>query len=413
MASVAKIDPADARRRAASARRAERFGRGDRSWLATWFWEIDHVLLVLVTLLIGIGLIAVAAAAPAAAVRYSDATHVMPSHYYFWRQLVWTALAAPVMVVVSMLPKPFARRAALAGAALFLFMLFLVPILGGAEKNGAQRWIFLGPVQVQPSEFLKPLFVVTVAWLLSLRTRDAKLPVIPISGGLLLVIAGLLMKQPDFGQTVIFVSVWLVLLTLSGVPLKWLAAIGAGGVALIGLAYQFYPTAHMRINAFLKIGDAAAQADDYQMVSAMKTLTHGGFIGTGPGAGTAKFSLPEPHTDYIFSVIGEEFGMVACLAVALIFLALVVRTFVKLLHEEDQFLFFASAGLVTQFGLQALVNMLVNVHLAPSKGMTLPFISYGGSSMIALSIGFGLLLAFTRRNPFLTRSPYVVTWGQR
>ena len=414
MASVAnRIDPGKARRRAAQKAGQERFGRGDRSALATWFWEIDHVLLVLVTLLIGIGLIAVAAAAPAAAVRYSDATHTMASRYYFWRQLVWTGLAVPVLVGVSMLPKTMARRLALAGAALFTVMLAMVPIMGGAEKNGAQRWIFLGPIQVQPSEFLKPLFVVAVAWLLSLRQNDDKLPVVWISVGLLAVIAAFLMKQPDFGQTVIFVAVWLVLLMLSGVPLKWLGAIGALGVASVGLAYRFYPTAQMRINTFLKIGDTAKQADDYQMVSAMKTLTHGGFAGTGPGAGTAKFGLPEPHTDYIFSVIGEEFGMVACLAIALIYLAIVVRTFMRLLHEEDQFLFFASAGLVTQFGCQALINMLVNVHLAPSKGMTLPFISYGGSSMVALSIGFGLLLAFTRRNPFLTRSPYIVTWGAR
>ena len=381
--------------------------------MATWFWEIDHVLLVLVTLLIGIGLIAVAAAAPAAAVRYSDATHTMASRYYFWRQLVWTALAVPVLVGVSMLPKELARRAAVAGAGLFTVMLALVPIMGGAEKNGAQRWIFFGPIQVQPSEFLKPLFVVAVAWMLSLKKEGEKLPVEWFSAGLLLVIAALLMKQPDFGQTVIFVSVWLVLLTLSGVSLRWLAALGGAGVGLIGLAYLFYPVAQARINAFLKIGDASKQVDDYQMVSAYRTLTHGGFIGTGPGAGTMKFGLPEPHTDYIFSVIGEEFGMVACLAIALIYLAIVVRTCMKLLHEEDRFLFFASAGLVTQFGLQALVNMLVNVHLAPSKGMTLPFISYGGSSMVALSVGFGLLLAFTRRNPFLSRPPYIVTWGQR
>jgi cell division protein FtsW len=409
---VAILDNAIPKRPKKKVRRS-RFGRGKNTPLARWFWEIDRVLLLLVTLLIGIGLIAVCAAAPAAAQRYSDATHIMASRYYFWRQLVWTALAVPVLIGVSMLPKMVARRAALGGAALFFVMLAMVPILGGAEKNGAQRWIFLGPVQVQPSEFLKPLFVVAVAWVLSLKTRDEKLPVVPITGGLLAVIAALLMKQPDFGQTVIFVSVWLVLLTLSGVPLKWLGALGGAGVGAIGLAYLFYPVATMRINAFLKIGDASRQVDDYQMVSAYKTITHGGLIGTGPGAGTFKFGLPEAHTDYIFSVIGEEFGLVACVAIALIYLAIVVRTCMKLLHEEDRFLFFASAGLVTQFGLQALINMLVNVHLAPSKGMTLPFISYGGSSMVALSVGFGLLLAFTRRNPFLTRSPYIVTWGAK
>lgn len=397
-------------------RQGERWGRGDRSAVATWFWEIDRVLLLLVTLLIGIGLIAVAAAAPAAAVRYSDARHVMPAHYYFWRQLMWTMLAVPVMIGVSMLPKETARRAALAGAALFTLMLVLVPLLGGAEKNGAQRWIFLGPVQVQPSEFLKPLFVVTVAWLLSLKAKDSTLPVVWISAGALLVIGGLLMKQPDMGQTVIFVAVWLTLLTLSGVPMKWLAALGAGGIAMLGLAYQFYSVARLRIDGFLHIGEAGKTVDTYQVDSAFRTLIHGGLIGTGPGAGTMKFGLPEPHTDYIFSVIGEEFGLVACIAIAAIYLSIVVRVFMKLLHEENSFLLYASAGLTTQFGLQAVINMLVNVHLAPSKGMTLPFISYGGSSMIALSIGFGLLLAFTRKNPYLTRSPYVVTpyvvnWG--
>jgi cell division protein FtsW len=177
------------------------------------------------------------------------------------------------------------------------------------------------------------------------------------------------------------------------------------------MAYLFYPVATMRINAFLKIGDASKQVDDYQMVAAYRTITHGGLIGRGPGAGTMKFGLPEPHTDYIFSVVGEEFGLIACLAIAFLYLAIVARVLIKLLDEESSFAILAAAGLVIEFGLQALINMMVNVQLAPSKGMTLPFISYGGSSMLALSIGMGLLLAFTRRNPYLTRSPYVVKWS--
>ena len=171
-------------------------------------------------------------------------------------------------------------------------------------------------------------------------------------------------------------------------------------------AYLFYPVATERINKFL-----FAEGDTYQTDRAFDTLIHGGLMGTGPGAGTMKFHLPEPHTDYIFSVIGEEFGLISCIAIAMIYLAIVVRVFVRLLHEEDEFLLLASAGLVTEFGLQALINMMVNVQLAPSKGMTLPFISYGGSSMIALAMGMGLLLAFTRSNPYLTRSPYVVKWS--
>jgi cell division protein FtsW len=403
MATVApKLDQAELRRRARARRRGERFGRGDMSAVGRWFWEIDRVLLLLVTLLIGIGLIAVAAAAPAAAVRYSGGTFTMAPRHYFWLQLAWTGVAVPVMLGVSMLPKPTARRFAIAGAALFTLLLMLVPVMGVAEKNGAQRWIF----HLQPSEFLKPFFVVTIAWLLSLKAKDGKLPVAPLSFAYLAVIAGFLMKQPDFGQTVMFLLMWTALLTLSGAPMKGLAILAGSGIAVVILAYLFYPVAHLRIDNFL-----FQTGDTYQVDSAYRTITHGGLIGTGPGAGTMKFQLPEAHTDYIFSVIGEEFGLVACVAIAAIYLAIVVRVFLRLLREEDNFLMLASAGLVTQFGLQALINMLVNVRLAPSKGMTLPFISYGGSSMIALSIGFGLLLAFTRSNPFLKRSPYVVTWS--
>jgi cell division protein FtsW len=164
--------------------------------------------------------------------------------------------------------------------------------------------------------------------------------------------------------------------------------------------------ATQRINNFL-----FASGDTYQTDSARATLTAGGLFGTGPGGGERKFHLPEAHTDYIFSVVGEEFGLLACIAIACLFLAMAVRVFVKLLDEEDQFLVLASAGLITQFCVQAMINMAVNIGIAPSKGMTLPFVSYGGSSMLALCMGFGLLLAFTRKNPYLTRSPYVVKWS--
>ncbi|HEY6916971.1 MAG TPA: putative peptidoglycan glycosyltransferase FtsW [Allosphingosinicella sp.] len=380
-----------------------RLGRSDRSAIGRWFWEIDRVLLLLVVVLISIGLIAVAAASPAAAQRYSGGNVSFAPLHYFYRQLVWIIVAFPVMIGVSMLPKTLARRLCLIGALIFTFLLFLVPIVG-AEVNGAKRWIGVGFTQFQPSEFLKPLFIVSLAWLISLRDQDKSLPVVPLSGLLTGIVALLLMRQPNFGETIIFGSAWVILLTLSGVPMRFLIALGIGAILLIILAYFFYPVATTRIDAFLFAG---ADHDTYQTDSALRTLTGGGLFGAGPGAGTRKFHLPEPHTDYIFSVIGEEFGLIACIAIAVIYLAIVARVLVKLLHEEDTFLLLATAGLVTQFGLQALINMAVNVQIAPSKGMTLPFISYGGSSMLALSIGFGLLLAFTRRNPYLHRSPYV------
>jgi cell division protein FtsW len=386
---------------------AARLGRADRSALGTWFWEIDRVLLVLVVMLISIGLIAVAAASPAAAVRYSEGAHQLAPLNYFYRQAAWIALAVPIMMFVSMLPKDVARRLALFGACFFFTMLALVPVIGN-EANGARRWIGVGFMQFQPSEFLKPMFVVVVAWLLSLRSRDQSLPVMPLTFALLAVIAALLMHQPDFGQTVMFGAIWVALLTLGGLSMRLLAGLGALATTGIISAYFFYSVANERINNFL-----FAEGDTYQTDKAYATLTNGGLLGTGPGGGTMKFHLPEPHTDYIFSVIGEEFGLISCIAIAAIYLAIVVRVFVRLLHEEDEFILLASAGLATQFGLQALINMAVNVQLAPSKGMTLPFISYGGSSMLALAMGMGLLLAFTRSNPYLTQSPYVVKWSGR
>lgn len=386
---------------------ANRLGRSDRSALGRWFWEIDRILLILVAVLIAVGLIAVAAASPAAASRYSGGAVSFASLHYFYRQLIWILVAVPVLIGVSMMPKTMARRLSIIGATFFTVLLFLVPVIG-VEVNGARRWIGVGIAQFQPSEFLKPMFIVSVAWMLSLRQKDPSLPVVPLTGLLTGVVAVLLMRQPNFGETIIFVAAWVMLLMLSGVSMRILGILGAAGLAAIVLVYFFYPVATARIDSFL-----FAQGDSYQTDSALRTLTSGGLFGAGPGAGTRKFHLPEPHTDYIFSVIGEEFGIIACLAIALLYMTIVARVLIRLLHEEDGFVVLAAAGLVTQFGLQALINMAVNVQIAPSKGMTLPFISYGGSSMVALSIGMGLLLAFTRRNPYLHRSPYVVKGSGR
>jgi len=382
-----------------------RLGRSDRSAIGRWFWEIDKVLLLLVAVLISIGLVAVAAASPAAGSRYSGGSVTFPPLYYFYRQLVWTLVSVPVLIGVSMLPKAMARRLSLIGAPIFTAMLFLVPLIG-EERNGAKRWIWLGFTQFQPSEFLKPLFIVSIAWLLSLKDKDESLPMVPLTAACTGIVAVLLMMQPNFGETLIFVAAWVLLLMLSGAPMRALCLLGVSGLAAIVAAYFLYPVATQRIDAFL-----FSEGDNYQVMSALRTLTAGGLFGVGPGAGTRKFSLPEPHTDYIFSVIGEEFGIIACIGIAILYMVIVARVMIRLLNEEDRFIVLATAGLVCQFGMQALINMAVNVHIAPSKGMTLPFISYGGSSMIALSIGFGLLLAFSRRNPYLDRSPYVVKWS--
>jgi cell division protein FtsW len=381
------------------------YGRSDTSAIGRWFWEIDKVLLLLLAVLIGIGLIAVAAASPAAGHRYSGGSVRFSELYFFWRQLAWIALGIPVMIGISMMPRERLRRLSLFGAAFFFVLLIFVPVLG-FEVNGAKRWIELGVGQLQPSEFLKPFFVVAMAWLLSLREVDKSLPIFALSALPVAAISYLLMQQPDFGSTIIFAAVWIAMLALAGVSMRVLAGLAVAGMVGIVLAYFFYDVATARIDGFL-----FGEGDTFQTDNAMRTLTAGGMFGMGPGGGTRKFGLPEPHTDYIFSVIGEEFGLIACLAIALLYLGIVARVLVKLLDEDNSFAILAAAGLAAQFGLQALINMAVNVQIAPSKGMTLPFISYGGSSMLALSIGMGLLLAFTRRNPYLTRSPYVVKWS--
>ncbi|MGN6590641.1 MAG: FtsW/RodA/SpoVE family cell cycle protein, partial [Sphingomicrobium sp.] len=283
----------------------ERYGRSDTSAIGRWFWEIDKVLLLLVTVLIAIGLIAVAAASPAAGQRYSGGNVHFSELYYFWRQLAWIALGVPVMIAISMMPRDRARRLSLFGAAFFFVLLIFVPILG-PEVNGARRWINFGMGQVQPSEFLKPFFVVAMAWLLSLKETDKSLPVYPLSAVLTGAIAFLLMKQPDFGSTVIFAAVWVAMLALAGVSLRILGILGAAGLVGVILAYLFYPVATTRIDEFL-----FGTGDNFQVENALRTITAGGLFGMGPGGGTRKFGLPEPHTDYIFSVIGEEFGLIA------------------------------------------------------------------------------------------------------
>lgn len=380
-------------------------GRSDRTLVGRWFWTIDRVLLLLVLLLISVGLIAVAAASPAAAHRYSGGSVLIGDLYYFKRQLFWVAVGLPLMLGVSMLSIPWARRLSIAGTLGAVIALALVPLLGH-EQNGAVRWIDLPGFQFQPSEFLKPLFIVTTAWLLSARYDDRTVPTLQLSFATLVLIAAFLVKQPDFGQTALFTAVWLVQAFLAGMSVMTLAGAVCVGIGGMGVAYMFVPHVTQRIDKFLTGG-----GDTYQIDRALDCFRAGGLFGAGPGEGQMKFRLPEAQTDYIFSVIGEEFGAIACFALACLFLAIVVRVMLQLLEEDDPFIFLAAAGLATQFGAQAMINMAVNLALLPSKGMTLPFVSHGGSSFLALSMGMGLLLALTRRNRFLKASPYAERWG--
>ena len=375
---------------------APRFKQSRATRLRIWWREIDRVLLALVLAVMVLGSIAVAAASPASARRLSGAEGKLDDLHFLWGHLVYQAVGLAAMFGISLAPREWARRGGiLLGAAMLLFLL-LVPF-AGAEVNGARRWINLG-IRFQPSEFLKPAYAILMAWILSWRLRDPGLPVIGASAGLMALVVALLMAQPDLGDAVLFVGAWLIVAMLAGMPMKRIMMAGGAGVAALVLAYMFYENARHRIDSFLGGGTAFDQVD-----LANRTLLAGGWTGTGLWLGQRKMQLPEAHTDYIFSVIGEEFGLLVCAVVVLLYLAIVLKVIIRLIEEENLFTVLAASGLVTLFGGQAFINILVNLQLFPSKGMTLPLISYGGSSTIAQCLTIGLLLALTRRNPFLSR----------
>ena len=373
-----------------------RFKQSRKAELRIWWREIDRVLLALVLVLMALGSVAVAAASPASARRLSSSSVQLGDLYFYWAHLRWQLLGIAVMLAASLATRDLARRAAIVLGAAMIAALVLVPVLG-SEVNGAKRWVDLG-IRVQPSEFLKPAYAILLAWILSWKLRDPELPVIPVTAGLMGLVALLLLMQPNLGDAMLFVGAWLVMAMLAGMPMQRIGMAAGGGIAVLALAYVFYDNARHRIDSFIGGGTAFDQVD-----LASRTLLAGGWTGAGLWLGRRKMQLPEAHTDYIFSVIGEEFGLLICALVVLLYLAIVLKVIVRLLEEENMFALLAASGLVVLFGGQAFINILVNLQLFPSKGMTLPLISYGGSSTIAQCLTVGLLLALTRRNPFLSR----------
>lgn len=373
-----------------------RYRRSRRGELAIWWREIDRLTLILVLFLAALGAVAVAAASPASARRLSTLTQRLDDLHFLELHLRWLALGLVAMFAASMLGREVARRCAILFACAMLAALMLVPVIG-SEVNGARRWISIG-MTFQPSSFLQTGYPVLLAWILTWQMRDPKLPVIGISAAVMALICGLLMMQPDFGSAVLFGAVWFAMVLLCGIPVRLILATGLAGFAVLAATYAFYGNARARIDTFLTGGTPFDHVD-----LAERTLQAGGWSGTGFWLGTRKLALPEAHTDYIFSVIGEEFGFLTCAIVILLYLAIVVRVLLRLVDEEDLFAVLAGTGLVVQFSGQAFINILVNLQLFPSKGMTLPLISYGGSSTVAMCASIGLLLAITRRNPFIKR----------
>jgi cell division protein FtsW len=274
-------------------------------------------------------------------------------------------------------------------------VLIVATLMFGAEVKGARRWIVIFGVNIQPSEFLKPAFVILIAWLFGESARRPEMPSNTAALALLLAAVGVLVLQPDFGQTMLIMLVWGTLFFLAGMRMVWV--VGLGGAAAIGLAgaYATVPHVARRIQRFMD----PASGDTFNVDQALESFVRGGWFGRGPGEGTVKRILPEAHTDFVFAVGAEEFGIVLCLVLAALYAFVVVRALRHARNDDDPFRRFAVAGLAILFGLQSAINMAVNLHLIPAKGMTLPFISYGGSSMISLAYGMGMLLALARERP--------------
>ena len=370
-----------------------------RSWsdaVRVWWREIDKVLLALIAVLMALGVVAVAAASPASAQMLSTSAVQLDEFMFLKKHILFQLAGIGGMIAISFASRDDARRLGIVVGGVMVVLLVLVPIIGPV-KNGARRWIEVG-ISVQPSEFMKPAFAIILAWVLSWRLRDASLPVIAVATVMLGVIAALLMAQPNLGDTILFAGIWFVLVLLAGVSVQRMAALVGVGVVGLTAAYFLYDNARHRIDSFIGGGTAFDQVD-----LAQRTLMAGGWTGSGLWLGIRKMNLPEAHTDYIFSVIGEEFGLIACAVIVLLYCAIVIRVLMRLVDEENLFALLAGAGLITQFGGQAFINILVNLQLFPSKGMTLPLISYGGSSALAVCFTLGLLLAITRRNPFLAK----------
>lgn len=363
--------------------------RAERTTFGDWWWTVDKVMLAVLAALMLAGIVLSLAASPPVAARIG-----LDPFYFVQRQVLYLIPATAVMVGVSFLTPQQVRRLSLV---VFIVSLLLVAatLHFGAEIKGARRWIVILGVNIQPSEFLKPAFVVLIAWLFAESSRRPEMPANSIALALLLLVVPLLVMQPDFGQTMLIALVWGALFFMAGMRMIWV--FGLAATAAAGLLGAYFTVSHVakRLNHFF---DPSA-GDSFNIAVALESFSRGGWFGQGPGEGTIKRILPEAHTDFVFAVAAEEFGVVLCLMLVALFAFIVIRALMQSMHSKDAFARFGIAGLAMLFGMQSAINMAVNLHLIPAKGMTLPLISYGGSSMISIAYGMGMLLALTRERP--------------
>ncbi|WP_412557687.1 putative lipid II flippase FtsW [Thalassospira sp. MIT1370] len=365
------------------------FSRADTSVLGIWWWTIDRWLLAAIILLMGIGALLVMSASPPVADRIN-----VDSFHFVTRQFVFLGMAAGCMFGISLLPVKWVRRLASIMFLGVIFLLIITPFIG-SDIKGAVRWINVAGINLQPSEFLKPAFAVVVAWMFAEGRLNPNFPGYIVSCLMLAVCIFLLMIQPDFGQTVVVTSIWSVQIFLAGLPIILVFCLGLGAVGLAVSAYLILPHVQSRVDRFLD----PASGDNYQIERSMEAFMSGGIMGRGPGEGWVKNSIPDAHSDFIFAVAGEEFGLLFCVLVVGVFTFIIMRGLSRLMGERNLFVVLAVTGILVQFGLQAVINMASTLQLVPPKGMTLPFVSYGGSATIGIAIGMGFVLALTRKRP--------------
>jgi cell division protein FtsW len=372
------------------ASQAHAFARSDRSALGVWWWTTDRWMLAAIAILIFIGVLLSFAASPAAATRLDIGD---PFHFAV-RQCLFAAVGAAILISVSMLDGRGVRRAAFFIYLAAIAVMIALPFMGHTAK-GATRWIHLAGFTLQPSEFMKPALIVLVAWMFSEGQKGQGVPGVSIAFGLYFLSVGLLLIQPDVGQTVLITIAFGAAFWMAGVPLSWVMLLG--GVAAVGLSstYFLFPHVASRVDRFL----SPERADTFQVDRAAEAISAGGIFGRGPGEGVLKRNVPDAHTDFIYSVAAEEYGLIASLLLISLFAFIVIRGLYKSMKLSDPFEQVAAAGLFVLVGQQAFINVAVNLNLIPTKGMTLPFISYGGSSMLAISLTLGMALALTRRRP--------------
>ena len=367
------------------------FSRNDQSAIAQWFWTVDRGLLGAALLLMAFGVALSFASSPAAIL--ADESITDPFHYS-WRMIVWASMGATVMLTASLLSPRGVRRIAVLGLLGAIVVMAALPFIGD-EVKGAARWINLGPFSLQPSEFAKPSLIVFAAWMFAEGQKGEGVPGVSIAFGFWALTVGLLLIQPDIGQTLLITTTFMCVFFMAGVPLKWMAVLAAAAAG--GVVSVYFMFGHMRDRLSRFTNPEAT--DTHQIDRASEAIRAGGLVGRGVGEGVMKRHVPDLHTDFIYSVGAEEFGLMLSLTIIGLYAFIVVRGMRRAIKLNDPFEQTAAAGLFVLIGLQASINVAVNLNLIPTKGMTLPFISYGGSSMLAMGLTMGLALALTRRRP--------------